>query len=55
MTKLVLPPGWPTMTIAETHARLTAPGKPHEVVEAEIGGVRMKVWKNLPPTLWSVV
>jgi hypothetical protein len=33
---------------------LTAPGTPLEVGEEEIRGIRMKVWKNAPPTLREV-
>ncbi len=47
--------GWPAMSIAQAHAILTGPGTVAEVVEAEVHGVRIKVWKNLPPTLGSVV
>ncbi|THD77559.1 MAG: long-chain fatty acid--CoA ligase [Phenylobacterium sp.] len=39
------------MSIAEAHARLTAPGQRFEVEEMVIRGVRTKVWKNAPPTL----
>ncbi|MEQ1811145.1 MAG: class I adenylate-forming enzyme family protein, partial [Terricaulis sp.] len=36
------------------HKLLTAPGTPLEVGEEEIRGIRMKVWKNAPPTLREV-
>jgi len=55
MTDGLLPAGWPAMSIEEAHAILTAPGAPGEVVEATIRGVPMKVWKNLPPSLRSIV
>ncbi|WP_324299635.1 class I adenylate-forming enzyme family protein [Parvibaculum sp.] len=42
---------WPAMTIAEAHAFLTAPGIPFEMEEKVIRGVKMRVWKNAPPTL----
>ena len=55
MTKANLPAGWPAMSIAQAHAILTAPGMPTEVAEVEIRGIKTKVWKNLPPSLRSVV
>ena len=48
-------PGWPAMSIAEAHARLTAPGSRFEMEEVEIRGVRTRVWKNIPPTLRAIV
>jgi long-chain acyl-CoA synthetase len=42
---------WPVLSIAAAHAALTAPGTPFEIEEAEIGGRRLRVWKNTPPTL----
>ena len=41
----------PVMTLAEADARLIGPGGRFEVVEAEIRGQRLKVWKTIPPTL----
>jgi len=55
MSEADLPPGWPAMSIAEAHAILAGPGMPTEVAEADIRGVKTKVWKNLPPTLRAVV
>ena len=55
MSEAPLPAGWPAMSIDEAHAILTGPGMPTEMDEIEIRGVRTKVWKNLPPTLRSVV
>ena len=55
MSEADLPPGWPAMSIAQAHAILAAPGMPTEVAEAEIRGVKTKIWKNLPPTLRAVV
>jgi long-chain acyl-CoA synthetase len=55
MSEADLPPGWPAMSIAEAHAILAGPGMPTEVGEADIRGVRTKIWKNLPPTLRAVV
>ena len=45
---------WPVMTIAEAHARLTAPGAPFEIEEQVIRGVATRTWKNAPPTLRDV-
>jgi long-chain acyl-CoA synthetase len=49
-----LPAGFPAMSIEEAHRRLTAPGSMLEVEEREIRGVRIKTWKNAPPTLAEV-
>jgi len=51
---LALPPGWPACTLAEAHARLTAPGSPFELAEAVIRRVPTRIWKNAPPTLREV-
>jgi long-chain acyl-CoA synthetase len=45
------PRPWPAMSIAQAHALLTQPGSPLEIAEAEIRGIRTRVWKNAPPTL----
>ncbi|CAN5892921.1 class I adenylate-forming enzyme family protein [soil metagenome] len=50
-----LPAGWPVMSIAQTNAILSAPGMGTEVEEVVIRGIKTKTWKNLPPTLRSVV
>jgi long-chain acyl-CoA synthetase len=55
MTDSALPAGWPAMSIAQAHALLTAPGSPAEMDEVIIRGVKTRVWKNLPPSLKSVV
>ncbi len=55
MTETTLPAGWPAMSIADAHAALTAPGMPGEMEEVVIHGVKTRVWKNLPPSLRSVV
>ncbi len=55
MSDAALPPGWPAMSIGQAHAILTGPGMPTEIVEETIRGVTVKVWKNLPPSLRSVV
>ena len=44
-------PQWPVMSIAEAHARLTAPGAPFETETRVIRGIPTTVWKNAPPTL----
>lgn len=47
-------PGWPAVSLARAHELLTAPGSPFEMAEADVRGVRMRVWKNAPPTLRDV-
>lgn len=39
------------MTLAQAHARITAPGARFEIEEVEIRGVITKIWKNAPATL----
>lgn len=50
-----LPEGWPAMSIAEAHAKLTAPGARFETQELVIRGIKGRVWKNAPPTLRDVL
>ena len=45
---------WPAMTIAEAHARLSAPGARFEVEALVLGGVPTRVFKNCPATLRRV-
>jgi long-chain acyl-CoA synthetase len=45
---------YPALSLAEAQRRLTAPGAPFEIVEAEIRGEQQKVWKNALPTLRDV-
>jgi long-chain acyl-CoA synthetase len=45
---------YPALSLAEAQRRLTAPGAPFEIVEAEIRGEEQKVWKNALPTLRDV-
>jgi long-chain acyl-CoA synthetase len=45
------PGRFPAISVAEAHARLTAPGSPFEIEEIEIRGSRRRVWKYAPPTL----
>ena len=44
-------PAWPAMSVADVHARLTAPGERFEMEEKVIRGIKTRVWKNAPPTL----
>ncbi len=41
---------WPKISLAEAHARLTAPGMPFETVEIEVRGISMRIWKHAPAT-----
>jgi acyl-CoA synthetase (AMP-forming)/AMP-acid ligase II len=52
---LALPHGWPAMSIAQAHALMGRAGSPLEIEERVLTGVRRKAWKNLPPTLRSVL
>ncbi len=47
-------PTWPVMTMADAHARLTAPGQRFEIEEMDIRGVTTRTWKNAPPTLRDI-
>ncbi len=47
-------PGFPAMSIEQAHAMLTAPGGMLEVGEEIVRGVKLKVWKNAPPTLNAI-
>ena len=49
------PAGWPAMSIAQAHALLTAPGTPGEMEDVLIRGIRTRTWKNLPPSIRSIV
>jgi long-chain acyl-CoA synthetase len=42
------------MSVAEAHARLTAPGERFEIEVLPIRGIPTRVWKNAPPTLRHV-
>jgi long-chain acyl-CoA synthetase len=55
MSEAALPAGWPAMSIAQAHAMITAPGTPAEMETVVIGGVPTRTWKNLPPSLRSIV
>jgi long-chain acyl-CoA synthetase len=45
---------WPRLTLADAHARLTAPGSPFELADAVVRGVPMRVWKHVPATAAAV-
>ncbi|MES1156852.1 MAG: class I adenylate-forming enzyme family protein [Alphaproteobacteria bacterium] len=45
---------FPAMPIAQAHALLGQPGSMFEVGEAEIRGVKLKVWKAAPPSLRDI-
>jgi long-chain acyl-CoA synthetase len=47
-------PSWPVMSIAEAHARLTAPGERFEIEVLPIRGIPTRTWKNAPATLRDV-
>jgi long-chain acyl-CoA synthetase len=50
-----LPPGFPAMSIEQAHKLLvSAPASPFELEEREIRGVKIKTWKNAPPSLAAV-
>ncbi|WP_312165538.1 class I adenylate-forming enzyme family protein [Phenylobacterium sp.] len=55
MSEAALPAGWPAMSIAQAHALITAPGSPAEIETVEIRGIPTRTWKNLPPSLRSIV
>ncbi|TWG87066.1 long-chain acyl-CoA synthetase [Cupriavidus gilardii J11] len=42
---------WPAISLAEAHAKLTAPGSPYETEVREIRGIPTTVWKHAPATL----
>ena len=46
-----LDPAWPSMSLAQAQALLTAPGEKFEVEEVVIRGVPTRVWKNAPANL----
>jgi long-chain acyl-CoA synthetase len=41
---------WPTLSLEEAHARLTASGAPFETIEIIVRGVAMQAWKHVPAT-----
>ncbi|HYD89318.1 MAG TPA: class I adenylate-forming enzyme family protein [Vitreimonas sp.] len=54
MTDAAAKPAFPAMSIEQAHALLTQPGTLLETGEAEVRGVKMKVWKAAPPTLHAI-
>jgi long-chain acyl-CoA synthetase len=54
MTDVTAPTPWPAMSLAQSHAALTAPGSPFEIGEALVDGQTMRVWKNAPATIRDV-
>ena len=42
---------WPALSLAEAVERLCAPGSLFELEEVTVRGVRMRTWKNQPPSL----
>ena len=54
MTTMTTPPPHPAarpLTRAEAIAAVTAPGQPHELADAVIGGRAVRIFKNAPPSL----
>ena len=50
-----LPPGFPAMPVEHAHKLLvSAPASPFEIEEKVIRGVKIKTWKNAPPSLAAV-
>jgi long-chain acyl-CoA synthetase len=45
---------WPHLSLADAHARLTAPRMAYETVETIVRGVPMRVWKHVPATAAEV-
>ncbi|MBC7768262.1 MAG: acyl--CoA ligase [Phycisphaerales bacterium] len=54
MTDAAAKPAFPAMSIEQAHALLTQPGTLLEIGEAEVRGVKMRVWKAAPPTLHDI-
>ncbi len=48
-------PTWPVISIAEANAALAGPGSPLELADAEINGVKLKIYANAPPTIRSIL
>jgi long-chain acyl-CoA synthetase len=46
---------WPAMSIAQAHAMLTQPGSPFEMDEVIVQGIKLRSWKNAPPSLRAIV
>ena len=54
MTRGTTPPP-PTVSIADAHAQLTAPGMPFEIEVVEIDGRPTKTWKNALPSMRALL
>jgi long-chain acyl-CoA synthetase len=50
-----LPQNWPALPIAAANALLAGPGSPVELEDRVINGVALKVYKNAPPTIPSIL
>lgn len=48
-------PPWPAMSLADAHARLTAPGSRFEMEDVVIRGITTRCWKHAPATLRDVL
>jgi acyl-CoA synthetase (AMP-forming)/AMP-acid ligase II len=48
------PKSWPALSLAEAHARLTAPGAAFETAEITVRGVALRIWKHVPVTAAEV-
>lgn len=48
-------PNWPVMSIAQANEILASEGSPLEVTDAVINGTSLRVYKNAPPTIRSVL
>ena len=49
-----LPATWPALSIAEAHARLTAPGARFELETIEVRGAQIRTFRHAPTTLLQV-
>jgi long-chain acyl-CoA synthetase len=47
-------PDFPAMSVAQAHALLSQPGSMFEIADADINGVRTKIWAAAPPTLREI-
>ncbi len=50
-----LPQDWPALPIATANALLAGPGSPVELEDRTINGIALKVYKNAPPTIPSIL
>ena len=47
-------PSWPAVSVPEMYRILTAPGMPFEMEEKTIEGLRLRVYKNAPKSLFEI-